>query len=228
MHIRPVTPILRNARRLAAPRLPMTASSDILVRRLELNGAVQALNSQLLASPSATLTLEAWCRRHGLGEGRVRAELQASVADAPSAEQQERLGCAADEPMRYRRVMLCCGDLVLSEAENWYLPSRLTPRMNAELDTGETPYGRVVWPLKPFRRTTLSRQLWLPLPEHWTALSRDALAEQAADPTANADLAYDPALPVLEHRALVFAGNGTPIAEVREVYKMTLLANRFG
>ncbi len=62
------------------------------------------------------------------------------VADKPlTAAQRARLGIGPDEPVRYRRVRLACGDRVLSEADNWYVPARLTPEMNATLDTTRTP-----------------------------------------------------------------------------------------
>jgi len=64
---------------------------------------------------------------------------------------------ANDEPVQYRRVALGCGGEVLSKAENWYLPARLTPAMNRELVTQQTPFGRVVEGLG-FRRRTLSVQ----------------------------------------------------------------------
>jgi hypothetical protein len=43
---------------------------------------------------------------------------------------------------------------VLSEADNWYVPARLTPQMNALLDGGDTPFGTAVKALD-FHRATL-------------------------------------------------------------------------
>jgi hypothetical protein len=51
-------------------------------------------------------------------------------------------------------VRLACGAQVLSHADNWYLPARLTPEMNRQLDQTETPFGTVVRPLD-FHRETL-------------------------------------------------------------------------
>jgi len=49
-------------------------------------------------------------------------------ADKPaSPEQRRRLQVGDAEPVRYRHVRLACGDHVLSEADNWYLPGRLAP-----------------------------------------------------------------------------------------------------
>jgi chorismate-pyruvate lyase len=59
----------------------------------------------------------------------------------------------------YRLVRLKCGDIVYSRAENWYRPDRLTAQMNEALLSGDTPFGVVVRPLAPTRRT-LSRVLF--------------------------------------------------------------------
>ena len=64
---------------------------------------------------------------------------------------------APGEPYGFRRVTLMCGDKVLSEADNWYLPARLTPQMNQVLDTSDTPFGLAVKALD-FHRTTLDAQ----------------------------------------------------------------------
>ena len=77
------------------------------------------------------------------------------------------LGVPPGEPVRYRHVRLVCGDKLLSEADNWYVPARLTPEMNRLLDETDTPFGRVIRDLN-FRRETLSaRVLWQPLPGRW-------------------------------------------------------------
>ncbi len=62
-----------------------------------------------------------------------------------------------DEPVRYRRVRLSCGDQVLSDADNWYVPARLTAEMNNTLDRTDTPFGPVVKPLG-FQRRTLGTE----------------------------------------------------------------------
>ncbi len=46
-----------------------------------------------------------------------------------------------------------CGGHVLSEADNWYVPARLTPQMNRALDTSDTPFGAAVKALD-FHRAT--------------------------------------------------------------------------
>ena len=54
-------------------------------------------------------------------------------------------------------VQLTCGAHVLSDAENWYLPARLTADMNRRLEETEAPFGRVVAPLGFHRRTLETR-----------------------------------------------------------------------
>src|SRR5262249_23135272 len=62
---------------------------------------------------------------------------------------------------------LRCGELVLSEADNWYVPARLTPEMNRLLETTDTPFGVAVQSLH-FQRHTLSAELlWQPFPADW-------------------------------------------------------------
>ena len=79
----------------------------------------------------------------------------------------EALDVKPDEPLGYRRVRLKCGDHVLSEADNWYVPARLAPEMNHVLETTDTPFGKAVAALH-FRRHTLSANLlWRPLPKGW-------------------------------------------------------------
>jgi hypothetical protein len=114
-------------------------------------------------------------------------------------------------------VRLRCGSLVLSEAENWYAPGRLTAEMNRALDTTDTPFGRVVAPLEPYRRTFAAQLLWHPLPDGWDRSHRRAQPCRTSGPLA---------IPreLFEHRALVLGRDNRPIAEVHEVYQRGLLA----
>jgi hypothetical protein len=86
--------------------------------RLQALALVETLNAQVLASRSATLTLQSWCRDHQLAKDpTIVAELVKGVAKAPTAEQRQRLQVTSQATVRYRRVQLRCGDRVLSEAE---------------------------------------------------------------------------------------------------------------
>ena len=122
------------------------------------------------------------------------------------------------ELVRYRRVRLMCGAVVLSEADNWYVPGRLTPEMNRLLETTDAPFGRVVQALHFQRRTLSSTLLWHPLPEGWE-MDRDRRARATGELT----------IPhrVLEHRAILSLPDGTPFSEVVETYTEQVLGFRF-
>jgi chorismate-pyruvate lyase len=191
---------------------------DALLTRTQALALVQGLNAQILASRSATATLEQWCGDHALApEPRIVAEVLDGEPRAPSAEQRQRLRADSGEVVRYRRVRLRCGGRVLSEAENWYLPGRLTPDMNHALETGDTPFGRVVAPLEPTRQTFAARLLWSPLPEGWERARRRVPPCRSSGP-----LRIPAAL--FEHRAVLVGRDSRPIAEVHEVYQGALLA----
>lgn len=141
---------------------------DSFLTRVEALALIQGLNADLLASRSATLTLEAWCRTHRLADPpTVVAHLDRTVDKPATAEQRRRLEVADDEPVRFRRVRLYCGDKLLSEADNWYVPGRLTVGMNQILDSTDTPFGKAVLELGPTRQTFAAKMLWSPLPDGW-------------------------------------------------------------
>jgi hypothetical protein len=190
---------------------------DTYISRLQAQALIQTANAEILGSASATLSLEKWCRDHRLAaDPKLIATLVQGVNKAPSPAQRERLQVGPAEPIKYRRVQLSCGGLVLSEADNWYVPARLTPEMNHQLETSDTPFGKAVLALKPFRRTYAATLLWSPLPPQWEMENR-----QPAN-TNGAELIMPAAL--FEHRALVFGQDLRPISEVIETYQKGLLA----
>jgi chorismate-pyruvate lyase len=145
--------------------LPWRESSTA---RLEAFALLQSLNTELLSHDSATLTLERWCADHRLASpAHVIAERVARTYRAATDEQRQLLSVSATESVRHRRVRLTCGDRVLSEADNWYVPARLTPEMNRVLDTTDTAFGRAVQPLNFRRRTLSAKLLWSLLPPGW-------------------------------------------------------------
>src|SRR2546423_3733391 len=104
---------------------------DTYVGRLQALALLQTINAEVLASPSATLTLEAWCRDHHLAkESTITAEVVRDIAKPPTAEQRQRLQLSPQDEVKYRKVRLRCGTRILSEADNWYVPRRLTAEMN--------------------------------------------------------------------------------------------------
>ncbi|MGO9514525.1 MAG: hypothetical protein ACLP2F_12915 [Steroidobacteraceae bacterium] len=186
------------------------------VVRVEALALLQTLNADLLSHDSATLTLEHWCGVHRLASPpRIFAVRVPDMDKPPSLEQRRDLGVAPTDPVRYRRVRLLCGAVVLSEADNWYVPARLTPEMNKLLDTTDLPFGKVVQALHFQRHTLSSRLLWQPLPEGWEMNATVAGGGAA-------DLSLPPSL--LEHRAVLSLPDGTPFSEVVETYTNNVLA----
>ena len=183
------------------------------VSRVEALALLETLNSELLSNNSATLTLEHWCDVHHLASPpRIKAVRVTDMDKALSPEQRQELHVTPTEPVRYRRVRLECGAIVLSEADNWYVPSRLTPEMNKLLDTTETPFGRAVQALHFQRRTLSAQVLWRPLPDGWEMNTAGT----------NAAVVPMPAT-LLEHRAVLTLPDGTPFSEVVESYTANVL-----
>ena len=188
---------------------------DTYVTRLEALALLQSLNADLLSHDSATLTLDRWCGAHRLAEpAKIVAERVRDVEKPATPEQRELLGVSASEPLRYRRVRLKCGTRVLSEADNWYVPARLTPEMNQALDTSDVAFGRAVQALQ-FRRRTLSAELlWSPLPAGW---------EMAAPARMKEGHKLDVPAHVIQHKAVLTLPDGTPFSEVVETYTSEVL-----
>ena len=101
---------------------------------------VQTLNGEILASRSATLTLEKRCNDQalaGTSDAKIVARTTGTDPTPATAEQRHRLGVGPEVQVKYRHVQLLCGGQVLSEADNWYVPSRLTSEMNQVLETNQ-------------------------------------------------------------------------------------------
>jgi chorismate-pyruvate lyase len=138
--------------------------------RVEALAVVESLNAELLAARSATLTLEKWCGTHRLagdGTAKIVAHLIRGQDKPATPEQRERLQVGPQEKLNYRRVELLCGERVLSVADNWYVPSRLTAEMNHTLETTDTPFGKAVLDLHFYRQNFAAEMLWRPLEEGW-------------------------------------------------------------
>lgn len=121
---------------------------------------VERLKAALLSHDSATAVLEAWCAERGMADpARVSARLIRRADETPPADVARELTARPGERIRYRRVELVCGGRVLSRADNWYLPERLTPEMNRLLDETDTPFGKAVKAIG-FRRRTLTEVLF--------------------------------------------------------------------
>ena len=203
---------------LAGPARANPGWPEGFVVRLEAMARLESLNAELLSHPSATATLQRFCDRHGAVPGLKIVARRIPGADKPASPDIRRdLMVSPDTPLRYRHVALTCGETVLSQADNWYRPERLTPEMNRLLDETETPFGVAAAPLA-YRRVTLSAELLArPLPEGW----EDQAPEANAAPLTLPD-------EVLRHRAILVGQDGGPISLVVETYSANLLSPRIG
>jgi len=149
------------------------------------------LEASLLSGESATAVLARWCAEHRLADPPRIVALRDRAARHPAPPSVRRaLHARGRERVAYRRVSLACGRRVLSQADNWYLPSRLTAGMNATLETTDTPFGQVVAPLG-FHRVTLG-----------------AVRPRSPPPGA----------PIFDISAVLVAADGRPFSVVRESY----------
>ncbi len=189
---------------------------DSFLTRVELLALIETLNAELLSHPSATLTLERWCAGHGMApEAKLVARLERGSSKHLQEADLKRLAVASEDELHYRRVRLFCGDKLLSEADNWYAPARLTPEMNRLLDETDAPFGRIVRDLD-FKRETLSAKLlWSPLPDSW---------DMSPAPPASAGNRLEAPDHILEHRAILRANGGAPFSFVVETYTRDVLA----
>lgn len=187
--------------------------------RLEALALLQSLNATILGSTSATASLQQWCADHHMAaEPNISARLIPGAVNPPTTEQLQRLQVSNASELKYRLVELRCGEHILSVAENWYVPARLTREMNSLLDNTDTPFGKAVQPLSPFRRTFEAKVLWSPLPQNWE------LAPPAAkQPSNRQPQALVIPAELFSHRAVLYSKDNLPIAEVHERYQGTLL-----
>jgi len=190
---------------------------DTFLARVEILALIETLNARLLcASCTATETLEKWCADHKMARDPVVHARRIRGAEKPvSPEQRQRLQVGPEEEIAYRHVELTCGDHVLAEADNWYVPRRVGAEINHVLTTTDTPFGRAVRSLHPIRKNLSVEMLWRPLPEGWEmeAPQPDRPGEALAMPWQ-----------LFQHRALIYNGTQEPFSEVREIFTGDVLA----
>lgn len=180
------------------------------VARLRAQALLESLNADLLSHDSATATLQRWCDERGLAPGQSIVAHRVRGADkAPDAAVLAALRPDPGERVLYRRVELACGPYVLSRADNWYRPSRLTPEMNTRLEATDTPFGVIVRDLRFSRRTLAVTVLYHPLGDGWRRIGRHAT--QGVGDSTIPDV-------VLQHRAVLADDAGIPFSVVVENY----------
>ncbi len=109
------------------------------------SAAVRAFRARLDSQPSATAALQARCSTP------IRV-IRLSVDRPVTEDILTLLQVRETHQVMTRHVRLLCGETVLSDAWNWYVPERLSPAMNTLLEQTDTPFGRVV------RQTAFRRQ----------------------------------------------------------------------
>lgn len=153
---------------------------------------------------SATHMLRQWMNRPGQSGAAdiIAIERLCDHNIPPDAELMGRLQILRPAEIRYRRVWLMYKGRILSDAENWYVPARLSKDMQDQLEQSALPFGTVIAPCAPTRETLSNERLW---------------HHKAPPPLAR--------LPVhiLRHNALVRDASGRPISEVRESYTRNIL-----
>jgi len=163
---------------------------------------IDDLQEQLRSAGSATAVLDRWCVSHGYAAAGAVVADKLATRLRPSRQVRRQLRVGPSEPIGYRHVRLRCGSHMLSEASNWYVPSRLTPAINERLANSDVAFGRAAAPLDYRRRPLAERRLW-----------------PAAGDRGTAPIPAD----LFTHDALLVLPDGRPIAYVREVYKKTIL-----
>jgi hypothetical protein len=152
----------------------------------------------LQSEHSATAALTRWCRLRGIANPPAiiaQRDLLEELPPPPAI--LALLQPTPDEQIAYRRVRLICGDAVLSNAQNWYVPARLTAEMNHTLATSDTPFGRVIAPL---------------------GFTRELLESKHGPKPASPDTPSCPEDTVLIQRALLRLHDGRPVSAVVECY----------
>jgi hypothetical protein len=185
--------------------------------RLEATALLQSLNVEPLSNDNKKQTLERWCMSHRLvSNPQIAIERVLDVEELPTEAQRKTLATSAKQPVRHRKVRVLCGSAVLLEADDWYLPSRVSPQVSALIDGTDLPFETAVQ-IAHFRRRILSAALlWPQLPE----LGNVEFEEGVAEPQAIRPLPAH----VLTHHVLVMLPDGTPFGEAQENYTGSVLA----
>lgn len=196
---------------LTTAPLASQAFPDSYAGRLDALTETQRLQASLQSRDSATETLRLWCESHGWSRpAQIRAVRDTATVKPPTAQVRALLGAEGRTPIRYRRVRLTCADKVLSEADNWYLPGKLTAQMNQTLEQTDTPFGVAVKSLGFHRKAVESLVLLHPFDE---------------DPDGAS--AGGPGLPlphaVIRNTAVLSTEGGEPFSVVVETYTRAVL-----
>jgi uncharacterized protein YjiS (DUF1127 family) len=174
----------------------------------EVTALVRELSDHLLHASTATQALHAWCAARGLSAGPITAVKQdPDQRRYPDDDMLDELRPKRHERIAYRCVRLVRGPVVLSKADNWFIPERLPPDVREALEATDVPFGAAIAPLQPSRRT------------YFVRFAELRTAAQAGAGAAG----LPPSLPILEHKAVVLDRNRQPLSVVSERYCAALL-----
>ena len=176
----------------------MASSVPLIGLVLAGSASLADFEAHLATRDSATQALQEWCEARHIGEGPIRADVLSAQSNDPPAKMRRILDLGGRDGFAMRNVRLTCGDKVLSQADNWYLPGQLTDDMNRRLEQTRTPFGVVVKGLNFTRRN----------------LKTDVLFKDGRGV---------PPL-VLRHAALLLKADGTAFSYVVETYTDQVLA----
>ena len=192
------------------------SQSELTFSTMRAYAILQTLNTNLLESRSATKTLQAWCEDDQTAIApTIRAVRKLDAHKELSQETRLLLKVSENEQVLYRRVQLYFENKVLSEADNWYVPSRLTSEMNRLLTQTETPFGIVVRPLNFYRQTHSVKLLWQPI---------NLDNSSKIDATEKSTKALFIPDHVLEHQAILLTENNLPFSFVVETYTKNIFS----
>jgi len=183
---------------LPAIQPPLPPAATVIESPRRAPSTLEEFEAVLRRHDSATLALEEWCAARGIARpGTILAETLPPSPARSDVDLAATLATTPGETIALRNVALRCGSRVLSVAWNWYVPSRLTPDMNAALASTNIPFGKVVAPLG-FTRQPLA--------------SVSGRAENC------------PAGTISTHRAMLVLPDGKPLAYLVECYTAANLA----
>ena len=198
---------------LVASTAPVAAAGwpDTPLGRAGMLVAIQDMEIMLLTHSSATRALEEWCALHHMADPPVVVARKGALSGPDAVPERVRadLAVGATQPVRHRQVQLVCGAHVLSVADNWYVPERLTAAMNTALEQTDVPFGRVVAPLDFTRQRLEFTRLWSPWP--------------GDDAVSGAGHVIVPPAQIIRQRAILRDAHGQPFSEVVETYTNHIL-----
>ena len=170
---------------------------------------VRELSASLLRASTAREALFFWCEAHGISSGPITVvRREPKELNDPDDDMLEELRPRRDECIAHRSVRLMRGRILLSEADDWFIPDRLPTDIGGVLEATNAPFGAAVARLWPSRRTYFV-----------------SFAEWMTDDTGNAGrlASLSSSMTILEHKTVVADRNRRPLSVTSERYCLSLM-----